>query len=267
MVCENNIKRAGFIGCGNMGSALALAADADIYLSDKEQVKAEILAEKTGGKAAGIDAVVNECDFIFLGVKPQNYDELLLQTATLLGNRAVKPGLVSMAAGIRSDYVRKISACPVIRIMPNLPVMAGEGTVLYCANGASEEDVSVFLGMMSRAGVFVKTEESLIDAGSAVSGCGPAFVYMFVDALARGGEDCGLQYDTALELAVSTVRGAASMLRGADRNQPGALVKAVCSPKGSTIEGVELLRRNSFEQTLRDAVAASYRRNVELGKK
>lgn len=265
----NETKRPlmGFIGCGNMGSALAGAAEGRLYLSDKAAEKANELAARLGATATDTDSIFSSCDFVFLGVKPQNLDELLSESTALLNNRVQKPVLVSMAAGIKSDYVRNFSGCPVIRIMPNLPVSIGQGTILYLGNGVTDEQMGIFLDSMKRAGSFIRIEENQMDAGSAVSGCGPAFVYMFVNALARAGEDCGLDYDTALKLAVSTTIGASEMLRGAGKETPEALVKAVCSPKGSTIEGVSLLKENSFELTLRAAVAASYSRNIELGRK
>jgi pyrroline-5-carboxylate reductase len=118
---------------------------------------------------------------------------------------------------------------------------------------------------MAHAGKVDLLEETLFDAATSVSGCGPAFAYMFADALAKGGAECGLPYDKAAEYAAQMMLGAARMLQN-DSRTPEQLRIAVCSPGGSTIEGVQVLQENEMEQAVQDAVKASFERNKQLGK-
>ena len=150
--------------------------------------------------------------------------------------------------------------------MPNTPAAIGQGMILYTANDlVTEADEADFLNLMKEAGAFDRLPEQLIDAGSALSGCGPAFVYLFIEALADGGVKCGLPRDKALCYAAQTVSGAAQMVL-TDGRHPGALKDAVCSPGGSTIEGVHALEDGAFRGAVMDAVAAAFKRTKELGK-
>ena len=261
----------GFIGVGNMGGALARAvckaiAPEAVYLADFLPEKAMALAKECGCTVADNYTVVKECDYIFLGVKPQMLPALLEDIGEALREnpRAV---LISMAAGVTTAAIEKVvGRVPIIRIMPNTPVSVGEGVILYALNGAvtvSEEEN--FKVLLTCAGALDKLPEDLIDAGCAVSGCGPAFVYMFIEALANGGEQAGLTREKALAYAAQTVRGAAELLIDSGAT-PTELRDAVCSPAGSTIEGVKSLEKNGFYTVVEGAVQASYQRTKELGK-
>ena len=138
--------------------------------------------------------------------------------------------------------------------------------ILYCYNAlTTKEQTDAFLYAMSHAGKLELLDEDLFDAGTSVSGCGPAFAYLFADALAKGGEDCGLSYQQATALASQMLLGAALMLQE-DGRSPDALREAVCSKGGSTIEGVKVMWEKDLAGIVRDAVKASYKRNQELGK-
>ncbi|MCD8146036.1 MAG: pyrroline-5-carboxylate reductase, partial [Clostridiales bacterium] len=154
---------------------------------------------------------------------------------------------------------------PVIRIMPNTPASIGEGMILYAAEGVTEEERDRFLYNMAAAGRFDALPESLIDAGSAVSGCGPAFVYPFIEALADGAVACGLPRDKAQEYAAQTLVGAAKLVLESGQH-PGALKDAVCSPGGSTIAGVRALEQRGFRSAATEAVVAAYEKTKALGK-
>ncbi len=264
----------GFIGTGNMGSALATAVvgkcggDA-VLLCDKDSKRAEALAVKLGASAGDIVKVASECKYIFLGVKPQMMAGMLNEIADTLKGRQDKFVLVTMAAGLSLETLTGFLgfAAPVIRIMPNTPAMVGKGMILYCANDlVTNADEAEFADAMSGAGSLDKLPESLIDAGSAVSGCGPAFVYMFIGAMADGGVKCGLPRDKALKYAAETVLGAAEMVLRTGKHTE-ELKDAVCSPAGSTIEGVATLENFAFRATVETAVANSFERTKELGKK
>ena len=259
----------GFIGCGNMGSALASALSKsgnEILLSDHTESKALQLAEKLNCKASQNADIANECDIIFLAVKPQSLEKTVGEIKSIISDR--KPVIVTMAAGVKLEKIESLAGCnlPVIRIMPNTPVAVGRGVVLYCYNNLVDEStLSDFIKDLSFAGAFEKLPESFMDIGCAVSGCGPAYMYMFVDAIANSAEKNGLDREQAVKLAALTMSGAAEMVLQSDKT-PEELKIAVCSPGGSTIEGVKVLESESFKEITENAIDAAYNRNVELGK-
>lgn len=258
----------GFIGCGNMGGAIARALSKttkDILLSDLSDVKFT-LAQKLGCKVGDNDQVAADCDCIFLAVKPHLVEKVLSPLLPVLKER--KPLLISMAAGVNIQKLENITSqqLPIIRIMPNTPVSVGMGMILYCKNNnVTDEILSAFLTNMQYAGRLDAIDEKLIDAASAVSGCGPAFMYMFIEALADGGVTCGLPRAKAIEYAAATMAGAAEMVLQTGQH-PGALKDAVCSPGGSTIVGVNTLEQNGFRGGVMDCVIAAYKKTLELGK-
>ena len=261
--------KIGFIGVGNMGSALAKAVSLvsvknEIYVNDSCTEKAEAFCRANGAEMKSNEDMCRECDVVFLGVKPQVLISLLEQIAPAL-NKAL---VVSMAAGVGLESIEeKLGVnCPVIRIMPNIPVSVGKGVVLYCANkSVTQSQISAFEEIMSGVGMLDNLDEKLFDAASALSGCGPAFVAMFIESLADGAVSCGVPRDKALAYAINTVVGTAEYLNDT-KMHPSALKDAVCSPAGSTIEGVKKLEEGRMRATVENAVCASYRRTKELGK-
>lgn len=262
---------AGFIGTGNMGGALATAAcksGNSILLADHDTAKAEALAARCGGTVGDNATVAQQCRYIFLGVKPQILGTVLQELKPLLAAREEPFVLVSMAAGVTMGRIEELlgASYPTIRIMPNTPAAIGEGMILYTANAnVTAADEAEFVELMNAAGAFDRLPEALIDAGSALSGCGPAFVYLFIEALADGAVECGLPRDKALRYAAQTVTGAARMVL-TDGRHPGELKDAVCSPGGSTIAGVHALEDGAFRGAVMGAVQAAFDRTKELGK-
>lgn len=263
----------GFIGTGNMGGALAKAAakavakDA-LFVADKFAPKAQALAAELGCQAVSVEEVAKNCGYIFLGVKPQMLQELFCQIGPVLRERTDGFTLVSMAAGVAMADIQRMAGAdyPVIRIMPNIPVAVGQGVVLYDhTENVSEEAVAVFCENMRFAGLLDKLPEKLIDAGSAVSGCGPAFACLFMEALADGGVACGLPRAKAMEYAQQMLLGTAALLLE-DTLHPAQLKDAVCSPGGSTIAGVRALEQGGFRAAAMNAVEEAYYRTKELGK-
>ncbi|HIV48205.1 MAG TPA: pyrroline-5-carboxylate reductase, partial [Candidatus Acutalibacter stercorigallinarum] len=251
----------GFIGTGNMGGALARAARKvlsgnQILLSNRTAAKAEALAAELQCRAVDNETAAKEADYLFLGVKPQMMAEMLSSIAPALSSRRDRFVLVTMAAGLTIARIRELAGgdYPVIRIMPNTPAAVGEGMVLY-APGAdvTEAEVQTFLDAMAGAGRFSPLPEHLMDAGSAVAGCGPAFVDLFIEALADGGVACGLPRAQALEFAAQMVAGSARLVLESGQH-PGALKDAVCSPGGSTIAGVAELENRGFRAAAIQAV-------------
>ena len=266
------MSKIGFIGCGNMGGTLAKAAaktDHAVYLSDYDQNKLNTVAKELNAHASTNEEIVSTCDLIFLGVKPQVLASVLEPLKGALKNRKDHFAVVSMAAGMTLETVAELAGgnYPVIRIMPNTPAAVESGMILYCKNGlVTDGDVALFLDSMQFAGVCDFIDEGLFDAATAVSGCGPAFCYMFVQALADGGVKAGLSKETALKLAAQTLMGAGKMVRDTGID-PETLKINVCSPGGSTIEGVKSLEADDLNGIVRKAVNASFKRTQELGKK
>lgn len=264
--------RIGFIGCGNMGGALIRAIIKDlpawhIAITDKDGEKASAFASETGVMQTDIEEIAGSCKYIFLAVKPQVLPSVAEILAPMLESRKDGFTVVSMAAGITTLRLKELLGdYPIIRIMPNLPVSVGGGMILYTSTpDVSSPDLEGFLTLMKESGKFIRLDEGLFDAGTSVSGCGPAFVCQFIQSLVSGGVECGLHYDDAIVMAEQTLLGTAKMLLET-KGDPGALCKAVCSPSGSTIEGVKALEGSDFDGVVKGAVLASYRRNVELGK-
>lgn len=262
--------RFGFIGVGNMGGALAQAASRatkQIVLCDHEAGKAAELGRRIGCEFADSRTVAAESQYVFLGVKPQMMADMLGEIRATLAKRE-DVILVSMAAGLTIDTIRRMAGgdYKVIRIMPNMPAAVGRGEILYTtSDNVSKIEIGQFLNLMKHAGHLTGMDESLMDAGCSVSGCGPAFVFKFIRGLAQGGIDAGIDPEIALSLAIQTVRGSAKLLEHSNQSLD-KMIESICSPGGSTIEGVKALDEAKMEEAVSGAVAAAYKRNIELGK-
>ncbi len=261
----------GFIGAGNMGGALAVAAAKSvdsglIALADHDNEKAKALAEKIGAAYCDNEKIVKNAKYIFLGVKPQMLKDLFLEISPLLKKRKDDFILVTMAAGTKISEIEKLSGgnYPIIRIMPNTPVSIGKGIILYCAN-EKVDDLSEFLDLMKFAGTLDEIPENLIDAASCVTGCSPAWIYMFIEALADGGVECGLPRAKAIRYACDALSGSASLVKESGKH-PGLLKDEVTSPGGTTIAGVHALENGSFRGTVMNAVKAAYEKTINLKK-
>ena len=262
-----------FIGCGNMGSALAKAVcrsqgGGNVLLSDISINKAELLSQELGSLCADTASVATNAKYIFLGVKPQVMPELTKELTPIFENRKDRFVLITMAAGVKISSICNYfgKSYPIIRIMPNTPVSVAKGMILYTTSKeVLDEEINDFCMAIEFAGKLDKIDEEFIDAASALSGCGPAFVYMFAESLANAGEKCGLTREKALLYASQTLSGAAELLLTSNKN-PSVLREEVCSPGGSTIEGVRKLENNGFNSAVIEAVEASFKRTKELGK-
>ena len=261
----------GFIGVGNMGGALARAAckrvpGEQVFLANRTVEKARALAEALGCRASDNQTIAESADLIFLGVKPQMMAGLLADIGPILKQRESRFVLVSMAAGLDIDRIRELAGAnhPVIRIMPNTPAAIGEGQVFYaCSENVTEEEKAAFLDTLSGAGRLSPLADHLMDAGSAVAGCGPAFADLFLEALADGGVACGLPRALALESAAQMMLGTAKLMLETGQH-PGALKDAVCSPGGATIQGVRALENAGFRGAVMEAVIAAYEKSQGL---
>jgi pyrroline-5-carboxylate reductase len=179
-----------------------------------------------------------------------------------------KTVIVSMAAGVTVEKIASVlgGTQKIIRIMPNTPVACCEGVIIYSlSETVTEENENAFLNILKEAGSLYRLPEEKIDAGCALSGCGPAFVFKFIEAMTAGGRDLGLTKEEAQAFAAKTVLGAARLLTESGC-EPEQLREAVCSPGGATIEGVRSLDENGFDKTVKDAIRASFNKTKALMK-
>lgn len=255
-----------------MGGAVARAvckgAGAEnVLLANRTPAKAEALAAELGCSVGDNPQVARDCHFIFLGVKPQVMPGMLAQIAPMLAGRKDAFVLVTMAAGLSMARIRELAGGnhPIIRIMPNTPAAVGAGMVQYCSRDVSDADLQEFLSAMAPAGPLDAIDENLINAASCVSGCGPAWAYQFIEALADGGVAAGLPRAKAQMYAAQMLLGSARLVLESGQH-PGALKDAVCSPGGSTIQGVRVLEERAFRSAVTDAVLAAYDKTREMGK-
>ncbi len=251
-----------FIGAGNMGGAIAEAVcntvnPSQVIVFNPTRSKSDALSARVGCLVAdSAEEAVRACNYILLGVKPQIFDDVLRGLFPYLREDHV---LVSIAAGISLEHIEALlSECnlttPVVRAMPNTPVAVGQGLVLLCPNAAvSEADFSSLVALLSGCGVVERASEKEIDLGMAVFGCSPAFIYMFIEALADGGVQIGLSREKAQRYAAQALLGSAAMVLETGKH-PGLLKDEVCSPGGYTIKGVHSLEEAGFRAAVSDAV-------------
>ncbi len=261
----------GFIGVGNMGGALATAlcrqvGGENVLISRKNTALLPAQAETLGCHHGTVAQVAETCHFIFLGVKPQMLQGVFAEIAPILQTRTTPFVLVSMAAGVTIERLETMAglSCPIIRLMPNTPVGIGQGMTLYCANQTvSQGDLTICLDALAQSGQLDPLPEHLFDIGTVVAGCSPAFVDLFVEALADGGVACGLPRAKAMEYAARALAGSANLILESGRH-PGDLKDAVCSPGGSTIQGVRALEKGGFRSNVIEAVTAAYNKTQNL---
>ena len=266
--------RIGFIGGGAMGEALVagvLAADvptANVQVADPDPARRKLVEESHGVSAVADGAdLVEASDIVVIAVKPGLVATVLAGIARL-GEAATRPLWVSIAAGISLDAMsRELPAgARIVRGMPNTPALVGAGAAGFVANAAcSDADRAAARALFECVGVaWEAPDESLIDAVTGLSGSGPAYVFVLLDALSDAGVRMGLPRDAASLLATQTVLGAARLVSETGRH-PASLKDQVTSPGGTTIAGLERLEAGGFRAAIHEAVEAATRRSKELG--
>lgn len=265
-------KRIAFIGGGNMAEALiggllqaGRAQPDQLVATDIRSSRRDFLATRFGVGTSGDNAAAAaQAHIIVLSVEPQHLDKVLEEIRAVVGSAKL---MVSVAAGYPiARIARRLAASTrIVRAMPNTPSIIGEGiTALAFDTGPSAEDRAVVLTLFEAVGKVVEVEERLMDAVTGLSGSGPAYVYLMVEALADGGVKMGLPRSTAAALAAQTVAGAARMVVSS-REHPAVLKDRVASPGGTTIAGLHALEQGLVRATLMSAVEAATRRSSELG--
>ena len=259
-------KNTGFIGLGNMGGALirglsATCGSDQLFGYDSEPSKID---EFNGIITAcgSAQEIMDRCDTIILAVKPYTVRPILEK---LTSNRTSV--LVSIAAGVTIETMTLATSADqkIIRVMPNTPALSGEGMTVLCPNrNVSEEELADVCSIFAKTGRTMITEEKHMDAVTAMSGCGPAYFFTFIQAMADGGVKLGLNRNDAVLLAAQTALGAAKMVMTSDED-PITLRNRVTSPGGSTIAAVHVLEQNGFSGIVMDAVEEAARVSSELG--
>lgn len=261
----------GFIGSGNMGSALAKAicrkvGGKNVAVCDISSSKADSLAEETGSTAVCIETIATECEYIFIGVKPQALADMLGGVKEILKARESRFVLVSMAAGTPISRIESLIgfSCPIIRIMPNVAASAGAGMTLCTKNDkVTAKEFDFFIDSMSLTGAIDRIDEEKIDSYSIVTGCAPAWAAIVIEALADGQVAIGVPRDKAYLYAAKTLEGAAKLMLESGMI-PAQLKDAVCSPGGTTVQGVKAMEAGAVRSSLIDAVIASYEKTLKM---
>jgi pyrroline-5-carboxylate reductase len=264
-------RRWGFIGSGKMATALikgmlraGIAPAESIRASDPLSAARSLLEGETGVTVYDSNLpVAQQSDVVVLAVKPQSMRQVLENLRPVVTPDHL---VVSIAAGITiASIVQGLRpGVRVIRVMPNTPALIGEGASAYSLGpGVRPEDEGVVKSFLDSVGQTVGVAEPLLDAVTGLSGSGPAFVYLMIEALSDGGVRAGLPRDVATLLATQTVLGAARMVRDTGQH-PCVLKDQVASPGGTTIAGLHALERAGVRGALIDAVEAATRRSVEL---
>jgi pyrroline-5-carboxylate reductase len=271
MSAENvHSRRWGFVGAGKMATALIRGMIRDgtpaesISASDPDpQSRAFLLGETGVSTFESNAAVIRDNHVVVLAVKPQMMAGVLAEIRLMITpdhlvlSVAAGVTLATLANGLGSD--RRIA-----RAMPNTPALVGEGAAAYCLGSAARDgDDAIVAGCLEAVGRSYRVPESLLDAVTGLSGSGPAFVYVMIEAMADGGVRAGLPREIALALAAQTVLGSAKMVLETGQH-PGYLKDQVASPAGTTIAGLHALERGGIRAALMDAVEAAYKRSAEL---
>jgi pyrroline-5-carboxylate reductase len=264
-------QRFGFVGAGKMATALArgfvqggLTAGDRITTHDPAMSAVKEFTEACNGRIAGSNkAVADAADVIFLAVKPQQMQAVMSELKDNAGGKLV----VSVAAGVPlAAMAQGLGNARCVRVMPNTPCLIGRGASAFAMGPtATSADADLMTQLLSSVGRAFRLDEKLLDAVTGLSGSGPAFVFVIIEALADGGVRAGLPRDVALGLAAQTVMGAAAMVVKTGIH-PAVLKDEVASPGGTTIAGLQALEAGAVRGDIIAAVEAATRRCIELGK-
>ena len=265
------MKTMAFIGTGNMGSAIVRAVchttePSEIVIANRTPGKARALVEECGCvMSQSNSAAARDAKYVVLGVKPNVVCDVLREISPVLTDDQI---IVSISAGVTSAQMRQALGRDnqIVRVLPNMPCSIGKGIMLIIPCGQVDEKVIDELrDLFSGCGMIDFSDEAHAEAGMVIEGCTPAYAYMFIEALADGAVHSGLPRDKALKWAAQAVAGAAAMVLESGKH-PEQLKDEVCSPGGTTIEGVRLLEEKGMRGAVMDAVIAAGAKKVTTGK-
>ncbi len=266
--------KIGFIGAGNLASALVSGCAQSSYFAENEFFAFDVFApslEKISGLS--VNAVKSCCelikksDMVILAVKPKDFPALLSANAEFFKKK--NPFIVSVAAGTDLAYIKALLGfeARLARIMPNINArVQGSATALCCADGVTQQERQALLDFCASFGGVFEIGEEMFPVFGVIGGCSPAFNYMYIDQLARAAVKLGMNKAVALEVAAQAVKGSAQMVLSSD-SHPYDLIDKVCSPGGTTIEGVAALQENGFENAVNAAVTAAYNKDCKMREK
>ncbi|MCC7084674.1 MAG: pyrroline-5-carboxylate reductase [Pirellulales bacterium] len=261
----------GFVGAGQMARALAQGLVRTNLLAERQIVAADPVAAAldefhhllpASGSATNNADLAQSCEIIVLAVKPQQAAAALSELRPSMSPDKL---VISIVTGVRlAALAEGLGPCRLIRVMPNTPCLVGQSASAYClGKGATPDDARLIAQLLGAVGLAISVEEKLLDAVTGLSGSGPAFVYLMIEALADGGVRMGLPREVALRLAAQTVKGAAEMVIVTGEH-PGLLKDRVASPGGTTIAGLAAIEQHGVRGALIAAVEAAARRATEL---
>ena len=263
------MKKIACIGTGAMGSAIMRAVcnkfdPNNITVSNRTLEKGKSFANDTGCRFADNNKdCIKDAKYIFIAVKPAFLSDLFTEIKNDIPSDAV---IISMAAGVKIEKLESFAKARYVRIMPNVPAQIAKGmTALSCNDNITSEELSDITEILETAGKVEQVPEKLMDCVTGVSGSGPAFVFMFIEAMADAAVRCGMPRKQAYTYAAQTVMGSAALVLETGKH-PGELKDSVTSPAGTTIEGVAALESNGMRNAVIEAVTASYNKSVSLGK-
>jgi len=254
----------GLIGCGNMGSSVLKAItwknnDVTYMLANRNEKKAFALSDELGmGIVSTNFEIAKSADTIVIAVKPQDMDELMEEISPVLNKRNDDFLIISMVMNYTPAAIQRLCKCncPIIFIMPNTPVEVGNGIILYQTLNVSKSLEKEFLDNFARSGVVIPVESDIKEAAASLIGCCPAYVYMFIEALADSAVASGIPRDMAITLSAQMVKGSAEMVLKTNIH-PEKLKDDVCSPGGSTIQGVRKLENMGFRSAVFESLQSA----------
>ena len=266
--------KIGVIGAGNLASAVISGSVAsgkfkgeDFFLYDLFTEKLEENHKKHGTNiAVSATEAASNCDVVILAVKPKDFGALLESLSDVLKQN--NPLILSVAAGLTIEYIASFLPyeAKIARIMTNINAAVGGAMTAYCPNDKVSKDEEAFLDTFCKSfGDAIKLDEQLFPQFSVLAGCVPAFAYKFIDELARAGVKIGVAKNVALRIAAQTVLGSAKAVLQSDAH-PYELIDRVCTPAGTTIDGISALMENGFENAVMKAVESSYNKDKALKK-
>lgn len=262
----------GIVGCGKMAYALMKGISASssstfdrVYVNDIDSTRSRIFVEEFQSLELVQEDLIKASDIIILAVKPQQVGQVLELGQGLWNDKKL---IISIAAGLKTLDIEKKSGAnvPVVRVMPNTPCLVGNGVAAISAGSfASADDIEVVKKIMDSVGISLQVDEKHMDAITAISGSGPAYVYLVVESMINAGLQVGLDVSLLRNLVFKTVSGSIKMLEETGEH-PAILREQVCSPGGTTIAGVKELEENGIRRAFFQAIEKACQRSVELGK-
>lgn len=261
--------KVGFIGGGNLGSSLvrgflkakALRAE-EIIVSDSDEGKLSELKKVGVQTTSDNKKLVKGCDAVFIAVKPDIVGSVLKEVEEFSNDKL----FVSVAAGVWTKFIEARTKARVVRAMPNIcGAVAEMASCFSLGRRATSEDERLVKQLLGSIGTTFKVDEKLMDAVTGLSGSGPAYFYLFIKALQEAGVELGLSSEVALRLAAQTAKGAGEMVLRTDKSL-NDLMKQVCTPKGTTIEGIKVLESRGVAEAIKEAVKVAAKRAKELSR-